>query len=79
MNNQTIAKQMLDHSSVETTHEYIQKIEKAIENLTVLLPPNLKAAVKSEAKDKGVSMGAVIRWALLNRYRQQAQAAELEV
>ncbi|RLG43671.1 MAG: hypothetical protein DRN81_06065 [Thermoproteota archaeon] len=42
---------------------------------TVILPPTLKAAVQAEAKDSGVSMAAVIRWALRDRYLAQAQEA----
>lgn len=42
---------------------------------TVILSPVIKAAVQSEAKDKGVSMAAIIRWALKDRYLAQAQEA----
>jgi len=40
---------------------------------TVILPPALKAAVQAEAKDKGVSMAAVIRWALQERYERRGR------
>jgi len=46
---------------------------------TIILPSELKAAVRSEAKDKGVSMAAVVRWALEARYQRQAQDAGLAV
>lgn len=45
----------------------------------VRLSPDLKAMVRQEAADKGTSMGAIIRWALRDRYRQQAKEAGIKV
>lgn len=42
---------------------------------TVILPKALKDALQAEAKDLTVSMATIIRWALEERYRSQAQAA----
>ncbi len=44
------------------------------ETTTVILPPDLKAAVQSEARQKAVSMAAVIRWALRDWYRRKETA-----
>lgn len=46
---------------------------------TVILPEELKAALMAEAREKGISMAAIIRWALWMRYERQAQEAGLDV
>jgi len=49
------------------------------EKITVRVPVVLKAAIRQEAKDKGVSMGVITRWALQRYFQQQAEKAGVRV
>lgn len=48
------------------------------EQITIRISPEMKAAIRQEAKDTGVSMGIVVRWALGRWYQQQAKQAGLQ-
>lgn len=45
--------------------------ENGKETLATFIEPDLAACVRQEAKDKAVSISAVIRWALMERYERQ--------
>jgi hypothetical protein len=47
--------------------------ENGKETLATFLEPELAACVRQEAKDKAVSISAVIRWALMERYERQLE------
>jgi len=43
------------------------------EIMTTYVEPEIKACIENEAREKGVSMAAVQRWALEERYRRQLE------
>jgi len=47
--------------------------ENGKETLAALVEPELAACVRQEAKDMAVSISAVIRWALMERYERQLE------
>lgn len=53
--------------------------DQAMSVTTILLPPDLRQAVEIEAEQKQVSMAAVIRWALIDRYAEKLAAQHDQV
>lgn len=49
--------------------------ENGKETLATLIEPELAACVRQEAKDMAISVSAVIRWALMERYKRQLEQA----
>ena len=49
------------------------------EQITIRLSSEMKAAIRQEARDIGVSMGVIVRWALKHRYQEQAMKAGLRI
>lgn len=47
------------------------------ESICTWVEPELAACVKQEAKDMAVSVAAVVRWALMERYDRQRAEWEL--
>jgi len=48
-----------------------------VNRMSISLPPELKAAIKQESKDRSVSEAAIVRMRLLDSYAREAADAGL--